>query len=97
VSLTDRAFSRRRQPLFAGCSAMPALMANLSANPTIGMMSVFMVQYSGPDQWAARDLVLKITTKVFQKDARCVCPQRGNVLQPMAAATRNTGSGADEM
>jgi hypothetical protein len=38
--------------------------------PTNGMVAVFMVQCPGPDQWAARDLVLKTATQVFQKDAQ---------------------------
>jgi len=43
---------------------------DLSVNPTNGMVAVFMIQCSGPDLWAARDLFLKTATEVFQKDAR---------------------------
>src|ERR1043166_5972861 len=43
---------------------------DLSVNPTNGMVAVFMVQCTGPDLWAARDLFLKTATQVFQKDAR---------------------------
>jgi CubicO group peptidase (beta-lactamase class C family) len=43
---------------------------DLSVNPTNGMVAVFMIQCSGPDLWAARDLFLKTATQVFQKDAR---------------------------
>ena len=43
---------------------------DLSVNPTNGMVAVFMIQCSGPDLWAARDLFLKTATDVFQKDTR---------------------------
>jgi CubicO group peptidase (beta-lactamase class C family) len=43
---------------------------DLSVNPTTGMVTVFMVQCPGPDQWAARDLFLKTATQVFKQDAR---------------------------
>ena len=43
---------------------------DLSVNPTNGMVAVFMIQCSGSDLWAARDLFLKTATQVFQKDAR---------------------------
>ena len=43
---------------------------DLSVNPTNGMVAVFMIQCSGPDLWAARDLFLKTATEVFQKNAR---------------------------
>jgi CubicO group peptidase (beta-lactamase class C family) len=43
---------------------------DLSVNPTNGMVAVFMIQCSGPDLWAARDLFLKTATQVFQKDTR---------------------------
>jgi CubicO group peptidase (beta-lactamase class C family) len=40
---------------------------DLSVNPKTGMVAVFMVQCSGGDQWAARDLFLKTATEVFTK------------------------------
>lgn len=40
---------------------------DLSVNPKTGMVAVFMVQCSGGDQWAARDLFLKTATEIFQK------------------------------
>jgi len=41
---------------------------DLSVNPTNGMVAVFMIQCTGPDLWAARDLFLKTATQVFSKD-----------------------------
>jgi len=41
---------------------------DLSVNPTNGMVAVFMIQCTGPDLWAARDLFLKTATQVFNKD-----------------------------
>jgi CubicO group peptidase (beta-lactamase class C family) len=38
---------------------------DLSVNPKTGMVAVFMVQCTGGDQWAARDLFLKTATQVF--------------------------------
>ncbi len=38
---------------------------DLSVNPTNGMVAVFMIQCTGPDLWAARDLFLKTATQVF--------------------------------
>ena len=43
---------------------------DLSVNPTNGMVTVFMIQCSGPDLWAARDLFLKTATDVFNKNSR---------------------------
>ena len=43
---------------------------DLSVNPTNGMVAVFMIQCSGPDLWAARDLFLKTATEVFSKNGR---------------------------
>jgi CubicO group peptidase (beta-lactamase class C family) len=40
---------------------------DLSVNPKTGMVAVFMVQCTGGDQWAARDLFLKTATQVFPK------------------------------
>jgi CubicO group peptidase (beta-lactamase class C family) len=40
---------------------------DLSVNPKTGMVAVFMVQCTGGDQWAARDLFLETATKVFTK------------------------------
>ena len=40
---------------------------DLSVNPTNGMVAIFMVQCTGGDQWAARDLFLKTATQVYQK------------------------------
>lgn len=40
---------------------------DLSVDPRTGMVAVFMVQCTGGDQWAARDLFLKTATKVFTK------------------------------
>lgn len=40
---------------------------DLSVNPQTGMVAVFMVQCSGGDQWAARDLFLKTATEIFSK------------------------------
>ena len=42
---------------------------DLSVNPTTGMVAIFMVQCSGPDLWAARDLFLKTATQVFNNIA----------------------------
>ena len=36
---------------------------DLSVNPATGMVAVFMVQCTGGDQWAARDLFLKTATQ----------------------------------
>jgi len=41
---------------------------DLSVNPATGMVAVFMVQCTGGDQWAARDLFLKTATQVFKAD-----------------------------
>ena len=38
---------------------------DLSVNPKTGMVAIFMVQCTGGDQWAARDLFLKTATQVF--------------------------------
>ena len=43
---------------------------DLSVNPTNGMVAIFMIQCSGPDLWAARDLFLKTATGVFKNVAR---------------------------
>jgi CubicO group peptidase (beta-lactamase class C family) len=40
---------------------------DLSVNPKTGMVAIFMVQCTGGDQWAARDLFLKTATQVFPK------------------------------
>ena len=40
---------------------------DLSVNPKTGMVAIFMVQCSGGDQWAARDLFLKTATQIFPK------------------------------
>jgi CubicO group peptidase (beta-lactamase class C family) len=40
---------------------------DLSVDPNTGMVAIFMVQCSGGDQWAARDLFLKTATQVFPK------------------------------
>ncbi len=40
---------------------------DLSVDPKTGMVAVFMVQCSGGDQWAARDLFLKTAAQVFPK------------------------------
>jgi CubicO group peptidase (beta-lactamase class C family) len=40
---------------------------DLSVNPKSGMVAIFMVQCTGGDQWAARDLFLKTATQVFPK------------------------------
>lgn len=40
---------------------------DLSVNPKTGMVAIFMVQCSGGDQWAARDLFLKVATDVFSR------------------------------
>jgi len=40
---------------------------DLSVNPTNGMVAIFMVQCTGGDQWAARDLFLKTAAQVFAK------------------------------
>jgi hypothetical protein len=37
------------------------------SNPTNGMVAIFMVQCTGGDQWAARDLFLKTAADVFGK------------------------------
>jgi len=41
---------------------------DLSVNPTNGMVAVFMIQCTGPDLWAARDLFLKTATQVFANE-----------------------------
>ena len=40
---------------------------DLSVNPKTGMVAIFMVQCSGGDQWAARELFLKTATRIFPK------------------------------
>lgn len=40
---------------------------DLSVDPKTGMVAIFMVQCSGGDQWAARDLFLKTARQVFPK------------------------------
>ena len=40
---------------------------DLSVNPQTGMVTIFMVQCTSGDQWAARDLFLKTATQVFGK------------------------------
>jgi CubicO group peptidase (beta-lactamase class C family) len=42
---------------------------DLSVNPKTGMVAVFMIQCSGPDLWAARDLFLKTAAQVFNNIA----------------------------
>ncbi|HEY3969225.1 MAG TPA: serine hydrolase domain-containing protein [Planctomycetaceae bacterium] len=42
-----------------------ALGTDLSVDPQTGMVAIFMVQCSGGDQWAARDLFLKTARQVF--------------------------------
>jgi CubicO group peptidase (beta-lactamase class C family) len=42
-----------------------ALGTDLSVDPRAGMVAIFMVQCSGGDQWAARDLFLKTARQVF--------------------------------
>jgi CubicO group peptidase (beta-lactamase class C family) len=44
-----------------------ALGTDLSVNPKTGMVAIFMVQCTGGDQWAARDLFLKTATQIFPK------------------------------
>jgi CubicO group peptidase (beta-lactamase class C family) len=41
---------------------------DLSVNPKTGMVTVFMIQCTSGDQWAARDLFLKTATQVFKID-----------------------------
>jgi CubicO group peptidase (beta-lactamase class C family) len=43
---------------------------DLSVNPTNGMVAIFMIQCTGPDLWAARDLFLKTAAGVFKNEAR---------------------------
>lgn len=40
---------------------------DLSVDPKTGMVAIFMVQCSGGDQWAARDLFLKTARQIFPK------------------------------
>jgi CubicO group peptidase (beta-lactamase class C family) len=40
---------------------------DLSVNPKTGLVTVFMVQCPGPDQWTVRDLFLKTAAEVFMK------------------------------
>src|SRR5580765_4009833 len=40
---------------------------DLSVDPKMGMVAVFMVQCNGGDQWAARDAFLKTARQVFPK------------------------------
>jgi CubicO group peptidase (beta-lactamase class C family) len=40
---------------------------DLSVNPKTGLVAIFLVQRTGGDQWAARDLFLKTATQVFSK------------------------------
>jgi CubicO group peptidase (beta-lactamase class C family) len=40
---------------------------DLSVDPKTGMVAIFMVQCSGGDQWAARDLFLKTAAQIFPK------------------------------
>ncbi|HWE95150.1 MAG TPA: serine hydrolase domain-containing protein [Tepidisphaeraceae bacterium] len=40
---------------------------DLSVDPKTGMVAIFMVQCSGGDQWAARDLFLKTATQIYAK------------------------------
>jgi CubicO group peptidase (beta-lactamase class C family) len=44
-----------------------AFGTDLSVNPKTGMVAIFMVQCTGGDQWAARDLFLKTATQVFAR------------------------------
>jgi CubicO group peptidase (beta-lactamase class C family) len=44
-----------------------AYCTDLSVDPKSGMVAIFMVQCSGSDQWAARDLFLKTAAEVFPK------------------------------
>jgi CubicO group peptidase (beta-lactamase class C family) len=44
-----------------------ALGTDLSVHPKTGLVAVFMVQCTGGDQWAARDLFLKTATKIYSK------------------------------
>ncbi len=37
---------------------------DLSVNPTSGIVAIFMIQCSGPNLWAGRDLFLKTATEV---------------------------------
>ena len=47
-----------------------ALCCDLSVNPTNGMVTIFMVQSTSGDKWAARDQFLKTAAYVYQK-RRC--------------------------
>jgi CubicO group peptidase (beta-lactamase class C family) len=40
---------------------------DLSVNPKTGMVAIFMVQCTGGDQWAARDVFLKTAASIFPK------------------------------
>jgi CubicO group peptidase (beta-lactamase class C family) len=40
---------------------------DLSVHPKTGMVAIFMVQCTGGDQWAARDLFLQTATRVFPR------------------------------
>src|SRR6266850_1426669 len=42
-----------------------AYCTDLSVDPKSGMVAIFMVQCSGGDQWAARDLFLKTAAEIF--------------------------------
>ena len=42
---------------------------DLSVNPAAGLVAIFMVQCTGGDQWAARDLFLQTATEVFKSVA----------------------------
>ncbi len=44
-----------------------AYCTDLSVDPKSGMVAIFMVQCSGGDQWAARDLFLKTAAEIFPK------------------------------
>jgi len=41
---------------------------DLSVNPTNGLVTLFMVQCTSGDQWAARDLFLKTATQVYRQE-----------------------------
>lgn len=43
---------------------------DLSVNPRTGLVTIFMVQCTSGDQWAARDLFLKTATKIFPRATR---------------------------
>jgi hypothetical protein len=65
VVLAPPALAAEDQPP-ASPDVTAAMQPYLDSYPKTGMVAIFMVQCSGGDQWAARDLFLKTARRTFR-------------------------------